>query len=54
MSYLTTKYNYSLGAIRNFLKNNNITIRNVKESVKKFHKNNEIKIDTFLEESLIG
>lgn len=54
MSYLTTKYNYSLGAIRNFLKNNNITIRNVKESVKKFHKNNEIIIDPFLEENIIG
>ena len=54
MSYLTIKYNYYLGAIRNFLNNNNISIRNVKESVKKFHKTNEIIIDLFLEENIIG
>lgn len=54
LSQLGIDYKYSIATIRHFLIKNDIKIRNVKESVKKFHKNCEILIDSFLEENLIG
>lgn len=54
LSELSKAYGYNIGTIRNFLKRNNVEIRNVKESVKKFHKQETLNIDTYLEENLIG
>jgi hypothetical protein len=51
---LSELYNYNIATIRYFLIKNNISIRNVKESVKKFHKIKEINIDNTLNENLIG
>lgn len=51
---LSNMYDYNLATIRYFLIKNNIKIRNVKESVKKFHKTKSINIDNFLHENLIG
>lgn len=54
LSELSNTYGYNIGTIRNFLKTNGVEIRNVKESVKKFHKQADLIIDNFLEENLIG
>lgn len=54
LSELSKIYGYNIATIRNFLKRNNVEIRSVKESVKKFHKQETIKIDNYLEENLIG
>lgn len=54
LSELSKELSYNIATIRRFLLNNNIEIRNVKESVKKFHKQASINIDNFLENNLIG
>lgn len=54
LSELSKELSYNIATIRRFLLNNNIEIRNVKESVKKFHKQVSINIDNFLENNLIG
>lgn len=51
---LSKKFNYNLSTIRYFLIKNNIKIRNVKESVLKFHKQKNVIIDSFLHENLLG
>lgn len=51
---LSKNYNYNIATIRAFLIKNNVKIRNVKESVKKFHKQNTIKIDQEFEENILG
>lgn len=51
---LSNQYGYNIATIRYFLIKNDITIRNVKESVEKFHKESNIIIDSFLDENLIG
>ena len=51
---LSNEFNYNIGTIRNFLKRNQVHIRNVKESVVKFQKQSTINIDEFLEQNLIG
>lgn len=54
LSALSKEYNYNIGTIRGFLMTNNVTIRDVKESVKPFHKQNILVFDDFLKENLIG
>lgn len=54
LSQLSKLYNYNIATIRYFLIKNDIKIRNVKESVKKFHKQLSINMDDFLEENIIG
>ena len=44
---LSNKYNYSISTIRYFLLKNDIKVRNVKESVEKFHKQPTLKLDDF-------
>lgn len=51
---LSNQLGYNIATIRYFLINNDITIRNVKESVKKFQKECNIIIDSFLDENIIG
>lgn len=51
---LSIKYKYNIATIRYCLIKHNVIIRNVKESVKPFHKKKEIKIDSFLHENLLG
>lgn len=54
LSELNKELNYNIATIRNFIMNNGIKIRNVKQSVAKFHKQPNLIIDEFLEENLIG
>lgn len=54
LSKLSEMFNYNIATIRRFLLKNNVEIRNVKESVKKFHKQCTIQIDTYLNDNLIG
>lgn len=51
---LQDKYNYNFSTIRGFLFRNGIKIRNVKESVKKFHKQLTLKLDSYFDEMIIG
>lgn len=51
---LSNQLGYNIATIRYFLINNDITIRNVKESVKKFQKECNIIIDSFLDENIVG
>ena len=51
---LEIKYNYSIATIRYFLLKNDIQIRNVKESVKKFHKQPILMLDDFFIQNFIG
>ena len=51
---LHNKYGYNIGTVRHFLLNQDIRIRNVKESVEKFHKQETLIIDSELEDNLIG
>ncbi len=54
LSEISKTYKYNIGTIRNFLKTNKVKIRTVKESVEKFHKQETIVIDEFLNDNLIG
>ena len=51
---LSNKYNYSISTIRYFLLKNDIKVRNVKESVEKFHKQPILKLDDFFMQNFIG
>lgn len=51
---LSNKYNYNIATIRNFLLKNDIKVRNVKESVEKFHKQPILKLDDFFMQNFIG
>lgn len=51
---LSQEYGYNIATIRYFLIRNNVTIRNVKQSMAKFIKSKEIKYDNFLVENIIG
>ena len=51
---LQDKYNYNFSTIRRFLDKNEIKIRNVKESVAKFHKPFTLNLDDYFKEMLIG
>lgn len=54
LSELSRELGYNVATIRDFLSHNGIKIRNVKESVKKFHKVATLNIDQYLEDNLIG
>lgn len=54
LSQLSKELSYNISTIRTFLIKNGIKIRNVKESVKKFHKKANLIIDSFLDENIIG
>lgn len=51
---LQNKYGYNFSTIRGFLIKNGIKIRNVKESVAKFHKQFSLNLDNVFREMLIG
>jgi RecA-family ATPase len=51
---LSNKYDYNISTIRYYLIKNNISIRSVKQSVKKFQKNKEIIDNNNLHENIIG
>ena len=51
---LSNKYNYNIATIRHFLLKNDIKVRNVKESVEKFHKQPILKLDDFFMQNFIG
>ena len=51
---LGIKYNYNIATIRYFLLKNEIPIRNVKESVKKFRKKSILILDDFFIQNFIG
>lgn len=54
LSALSRELGYNIATIRDFLSHNGVKIRNVKESVKKFHKTVTLNIDQYLEDNLIG
>lgn len=54
LTKLQEKYGYNIATIRHFLMNQNIKIRNVKESVEKFHKISNLQLDNVFEENFTG
>lgn len=54
LTRLQNKYNYNFATIRYFLNKNSIKIRNVKESVTKFHKQFTLNLDDYFKEMIIG
>ena len=51
---LGLKYNYSIATIRYFLLNNDISIRNVKDSINKLQKQSTLMLDDFFIQNFIG
>ena len=51
---LSNKYNYNIATIRYFLLRNDIPVKNVKDSVKKFHKQSTLILDNFFMQNFIG
>ena len=54
LSELGKKLSYNIATIRRFLINNNIKIRDVKESVSKFHKQSTLVFDDYFRSNFIG
>ena len=54
LSELGKELSYNIATIRRFLINNNIKIRDVKESVSKFHKQSTLVFDDYFRSNVIG
>ena len=54
LSELGKELSYNIATIRRFLINNNIKIRDVKESVSKFHKQSTLVFDDYFRSNFIG